>query len=79
VVLLRSGECGVVMNYDKQSGAPQVLALFTANDQLYDHPPKRLCLSPEFAIQKVLDNRIIAGAMPLAFIWGKDASKNGPV
>lgn len=79
VVALKNGECGVVMKYDRQSGAPQVLALFTANDQLYDHPPKRNCLLPEFEIQKVLDNRIIAGAMPLAFIWGKDANKNGPV
>lgn len=76
VVLLKNGECGVVLKYDSQSGSPQVLALFTPNDQLYDHPPKRLCHLPEFEIQKVLDNRIIAGAMPLAFIWGKDASKN---
>jgi hypothetical protein len=64
----------VVMKYDHQSGAPQVLALFSADDQLYEHPPKRLCHSPEFEIQKVLDSRIVAGAMPLAFIWGKAAA-----
>ena len=77
VVSLKNGECGVVMQSNQQSGASQVLALFSANDQLYDHPPQRNCRLPDFSIQKVLDSRIVAGAMPLTLIWGKDASKNG--
>ncbi|MBM5571458.1 MULTISPECIES: HD-GYP domain-containing protein [Deefgea] len=75
VVQLNNGESGVVSKYDQQTRAPHVYALFTRDEQLYEHPPIRQCHLTEFGIHKVLDNRIVAGAMPLTFIWGAAAQR----
>lgn len=73
VVQLNNGETGVVMRYELKTQAPQVFCLFDHRDQLYAQSPIRNSQIAEYGIQKVLDNRIVAGAMPLDLIWGKDA------
>lgn len=75
VVQLNNGETGVVVRYDPSNKAPQVLALFSSQDQLYSQSPVRHSHIAEYGIQKVLDNRIVAGAMPLALIWGAAAEQ----
>lgn len=75
VVQLNNGESGVVIKFDRQTNSPHVYALFTSDEQLHDHPPVRQCHLAEFGISKVLDNRIVAGAMPLTFIWGTAAQR----
>ncbi len=75
VVQLNNDETGVVIRYDPNNKAPQVLALFTSTDALYSQPPVRNSQIAEYGIQKVLDNRIVAGAMPLALIWGAAAEQ----
>jgi HD-GYP domain-containing protein (c-di-GMP phosphodiesterase class II) len=78
VVQLNNGETGVVIRRDKKSKSPQVLALFNHSDMLHSQPQIRNSAIAEYGILKVLDNRIVAGAMPLALIWGEDAITSGP-
>ncbi|QZA80596.1 HD-GYP domain-containing protein [Deefgea piscis] len=73
VVLLNNGECGVVIEQAIGAAAPQILALFDRDDQLYPQAIRRNGQLAEFRILKVIDSRIIAGAMPLSQIWGPDA------
>ncbi|QZA76710.1 HD domain-containing protein [Deefgea tanakiae] len=77
VVQLNNGETGVVIRQDKNSKFPQVLALFNQSDLLHPQPPVRNSAIAEYGILKVLDNRIVAGAMPLALIWGDAAIVSG--
>ncbi|MCB5196154.1 HD-GYP domain-containing protein [Deefgea salmonis] len=73
VVLLNNGESGVVLEQAIGAAAPHILALFDRDDQLYPQAIRRNGQLAEFRILKVLDSRIIAGAMSLSQIWGPDA------
>ena len=72
VVALANEETGVVLR--QGCAAPIVLALFNAQDQLHAQSPTRDTQHAQFRVVKVLDSRIVAGAMSLDLIWGKEAA-----